>query len=300
MTLTLYNSGKDSRIGAMDFAIRRVVRIFPLYLLVFFALFIAAASAGVGGPEGFEPTLTNFVWNALLLPRDDLTTYMPVSAWTLTHELMFYTICIVGFFSKRLFWFLLGLWSAACLIYFVWEGSIKNLAMLLSPLNIYFLLGVLCAALFRVHKDTNSMLWLSTGFIMLTCAILVETAVFSAGQRTIYDAILYAISFFALTFAMATLKTSNQSLLARVMDYFGKISYALYLLNFPIIVAVAMIVARFETGLIGQIIFVLISISASLIASTLSFKLIESPGIAIGRMVANKVTSRATSATAPV
>jgi peptidoglycan/LPS O-acetylase OafA/YrhL len=225
---------------------------------------------------------------------------MPVRAWTLTHELMFYTICIVGFFSKRLFWFSLGLWSAACLIYFVWEGSIKNLAMLLSPLNIYFLLGVLCAALFRVHKDTNSMLWLSTGFIMLTCAILVETAVFSAGQRTIYDAILYAISFFALTFAMATLKTSNQSLLARVMDYFGKISYALYLLNFPIIVAVAMIVARFETGLIGQIIFVLISISASLIASTLSFKLIESPGIAIGRMVANKVTSRATSATAPV
>ena len=36
MTLTLYGSKKDSRAGTIDFVIRRIFRIFPLYLLFFF------------------------------------------------------------------------------------------------------------------------------------------------------------------------------------------------------------------------------------------------------------------------
>ena len=292
MTLTLYGSKKDSRVGAIDFAIRRIFRIFPLYLLVFVALFFAAAITGIGGPDGFVPTLGNFVWNALLLPRDDLTTYMPVSAWTLTHELMFYTICIFGFYSKRVFWVLLGLWSSLCLIYFALSEPVENLGMPLSPLNIYFLLGAMCAMLPRYYKTANSLAWLGAGVALLAGAIYVETAVFEAGQRTPIDAILYAAAFFAITFAMSIFNSTSQSLFPRMLHYLGKISYALYLLHYPIIVVVAMVVVKTEPGPFGQFLFISVSIGATLVASALSYKLIESPGIATGRIIAARATGR--------
>ena len=294
MTLTLYGSKKERLHGMADFAIRRVFRIFPLYLIVFIALFVAAAITGVGGPEGFVPTISNFVWNALLLPRDDLTTYIPVSAWTLTHELMFYSMCIFGFYSKRLFWILLAVWSALCLLHFAGGSSVKNWAMPLSPLNIYFLLGAACAMLTRYLKTQNAFAWLGGGLLFLVFAIYLETQYFGSGNRTPYDAIVYASGFFAMTLSMAIFTTGNRSLLARILHYLGEISYALYLLHYPIIVVVAMVVSRVDAGPIGQISFVFLSIAVTLVASTLSFRLIENPGISLGKMASKKAMAQLT------
>lgn len=292
MTLTLYGSEKERLHGMADFAIRRVFRIFPLYLIVFSALFVAAAIIGVGGPEGFVPTIGNFVWNALLLPRDDLTTYIPVSAWTLTHELMFYSMCIFGFYSKRLFWILLAIWSALCLLRFAGGSPIKNWEMPLSPLNIYFLLGAVCAMLTRYLKTQNALAWLGGGLLFLVLAIYVETQHSGSGNRTPKDAILYAAGFFAITFSMAFFTTDNRSILARILHYLGKVSYSLYLLHYPIIVVLAMVVSRVDTGPIGQISFVLLSMVVSLIASSLSFRLVESPAVSLGKMVSKKAVTQ--------
>lgn len=299
MTLTLYGSEKDKMHGMADFAIRRIFRIFPLYLIVFVALFLAASVTGVGGPEGFVPTIGSFVSNALLLPRDDLTSYMPVSAWTLTHELMFYTMCIFGFYSKRLFWILLALWSALCLIHFAWGAPVKNWAMQLSPLNIYFLLGAVCAMLPRYLKSTNSLAWLGAGLLLIASAVYVETQIFVAGLRTPYDAVLYAAGFFAITFSMAIFTTTNQSVAARILHYLGKISYALYLLHYPIIVVVAMVVTKVDIGPIGQLVFMLFSIVVTLAASSLSYRLIESRGISLGKTASKKATSQLTRSAFP-
>lgn len=119
-----------------------------------------------------------------------------------------------------------------------------------------------------------------------------ETQYSGSGNRTPIDAILYAAGFFAITFSMAIFTTDNRSTLARILHYLGKVSYSLYLLHYPIIVVLAMVVSRVDAGPIGQISFVLLSIVMTLIASSLSFRLVESPAVSLGKMVSKKAMTQ--------
>lgn len=126
------------------FVLRRLCRIFPAYLAVFVPLAVVGLATGLGAPE--TGTIAgNLGRNLLLLPRDDPTTYVPVVAWTLTHEMMFYGLVATAFIRPALGVGLLAAWTLACLAYWTLGGAPGGWAMPLSPLNLFFVVGMVLA-----------------------------------------------------------------------------------------------------------------------------------------------------------
>lgn len=147
MAVTVPTDAHNDWKGMRGYAVRRVFRVFPTYLVVFLPLAALALVTGLGAPvtgtvEGYLAS------NILLLPRDDATSYVPVVAWTLTHEAMFYGVFALAYLRRRVATGALLAWAAAC-VFFEMRGMPVGWKMQLSALNLYFLLGVALASLDR-------------------------------------------------------------------------------------------------------------------------------------------------------
>jgi exopolysaccharide production protein ExoZ len=291
MTLLIYDSDHTDRNRLLKFVIHRILRIFPLYLIVFTTLFSIASFFGVGANDGFVPTLSGFIYDALLLPRDDLTTFIPVSAWTLTHEMMFYAMCLSSFISHRLYWVLLVSWSTLCGLTFLTEYNVSGMAMPLSPLNIYFLLGAITAVACRKKPNAYRGTFIIPGLTGLLFAFYIDMCIYDTQMiRRTVPSLVYGISFSAIIFSLHTSPPNIILKFDKVMTYLGRISYSLYLIHYPIIIVLAMIISKIDKNASGQALFFVLSIVVTLIAARISYFLIEKPGIVLGRKISSKLT----------
>lgn len=284
-----YESSKGQALtGAASFAVRRVLRIFPPYLVVFVPLFVVAAWKGVGAPQGMPVDAQLFLRDLFLWPRDDLTTYIPVSAWTLTHELMFYTLFLVAFFSWRAFLVLLTAWGGACLAFSLSGSHPSGWRMLTSGLNAYFLLGVICHHLTPVRvRVLHAVAWPGS-VLLLALAILLEHAAWWQGEFGALTAGSYAGSFFLLVLALGHRQLHLPGRLEGVADYLGRISYGLYLVNYPVVVAVAMICKARGMDAGATVTVLIASLAASVALAGLLHRFVEQPGISLGKRLFRK------------
>jgi exopolysaccharide production protein ExoZ len=266
------------------FTLRRLFRIFPLYIPVFCALYVVIIVTGAGAPPSFEPTASFFATNLFLLPRDDLTSFIPVSAWTLSHELMFYAVCIAGFFSLRFFVLLLFFWTTLCLCAFVAGGAPQGWSMQFSIMNGYFFLGALAAILSSMWKIRYRTLMTFSGLLCVLLAICLELQILHSPRPAIYASLLYAIGFFLIVLAMSQLEAKRNA----VFSTLGDISYSVYILNYPLVTLLAMLIARFDRSIFSALIFALLSILLTIVLSMVSYKYVEKPGMMWGRKIADR------------
>jgi exopolysaccharide production protein ExoZ len=80
---------QNHNMKAQSFLVNRFLRIFIPYLPAFLGLTLVYLIIPSVAQGGIELNVSYYIYNLLLLPRIDLTTYVPVVAWTLTHELIF-------------------------------------------------------------------------------------------------------------------------------------------------------------------------------------------------------------------
>ena len=122
---------------------KRFFRIYPIYWIVLVALLALYLALGSGAPEVARDPETVLA-SLLLLPSPERDV-LPV-AWTLKHEVLFYLVFCLVFFSRRLAFTVLFAWAGACALFGLsgsgsWPGS-----FFLSPYNILFLVGVIVAS----------------------------------------------------------------------------------------------------------------------------------------------------------
>ena len=143
-----------------NYGVKRFVRIFPPYWPVSIALIFAyflLPSLSQGERGDFS------LLSSLLLLPDTEPPALSV-AWTLIHEVMFYMIFCLFFFSNKLFLvFVFGWVLAICTL--PWLNTQPDfspfLMRFLSPINLEFVLGMGMAYLARGFPNTFgvSMLW---------------------------------------------------------------------------------------------------------------------------------------------
>lgn len=255
------------------YCLKRFVRIFPPYwpvsvVMILSYIFLPDVSRGERGEFSLLSSL-------FLLP-DSAPPALSV-AWTLIHEILFYMLFTLFFFSNRLFVGAVIIWvSTITFVFWVDTEIILSpvLQRLLNPINLDFIIGMYVAYIARtIPKHFGGVLVLM-GTVLLILLLLWPS---SFEYR-----FLYGVSFAAILLGSSLverqLKFKSPSWLVRL----GDASYSIYLIHNPLVSLTSRVVSRVH-GFTGWWLGMLVGVVASVIVGILYNLLIEKPLIHLFR-----------------
>ena len=244
----IYHSVKGKSLVA--YAKGRARRVYIPYLPIGLAMALAyTLFPGVSAGDrawSWLPTLT-------LLPVQNPALSV---AWTLQHELTFYAIFAVAYFSGRLA-LVLGLWGCAIIL-----GSVlQSTAIPLALINLEFLMGVLVAIANERHIGSTR--W----YVVAPIPFLIWLV---SGSHSEFS-VLVGLSFACAILPTVKLEQEGLIRIPAALVFLGAASYSIYLAHYPMIA----IVARF--GVSSWWLTLALCIAAGSVAGVTYFVVIERP-----------------------
>lgn len=264
--------GNSDSIG--KFAFKRSVRIYPMYWVLLSALIIAGLIApGMG--HSVPLSFTSITHNFSLIPMK--SELMLEVAWTLQHEILFYTAFMSLLVSKRLGLCIMGIWFTLSAVSIFFPATHSPLGVLFSPYNLIFLGGMLSAILFKYLKGADSYVVITGGAFLFLFVVISELyGIFplNDGWRTVGLGIGASMVIMGLVSAEGL----NQIRSPNWLNKIGDSSYALYLIHLPVLTASVPIIKllKLETFLPASIMLILLTIGCT-IAGLITHYLIEKP-----------------------
>jgi peptidoglycan/LPS O-acetylase OafA/YrhL len=235
------------------FAMKRFIRIYPLYWIVFGASCLVMAWASPAAP----PARPLFL---LLTLIDNLPNARVFVAWTLTFEVYFYAMVALSLllFARRAMagmtiWF--ATVGIATLIGW-WLPWPKPLDFVFTPILLEFLLGIAVALIIdrgfrRFHGAllVGAFIWMAIG------ALFVRPGVFAQNEAQLGRLVAVSHSFTVhvlalgipaaiLIYGMVVLEIRQRWIMPRVLQYLGNASFSIYLWHAVVFYAVAEVFAR--------------------------------------------------------
>lgn len=221
------------------YAWKRLVRIYPLYLIVLLSVYIIALNV---------PALANTVphdpWamlkTALLLPQDAAVvggTGAPVLvvAWSMQYEIVFYAVMACFICSRTagvLVVMLLLINYVAC---HLGEACRFPRSFAASHFILPFFFGAAIALLVRSKVILNEPLRVALVAISVLALLRGIDMTFSLETLTREGVFVYGIPSAVLIFALVRAEEAGLVHVPRTMQVLGASSYALYLIHFPIV-----------------------------------------------------------------
>ena len=270
----LYGTQALDRSAAKRFAIARIARVVPLFVVVVITSY-ALYKAGIRDVFYTIPTAKMLASHLLFLRGVDIL-------WTIPPEIHFY-ILFIG-----LWW--LGQRSGALLIALLavvfavlWWAGFPDFRFRLFGLPVhitllqtlpYFFLGVSMGALYaRWRAPTHwRSHWFTLALLLIPLMFPKILALFTGWEYQFWKdnitLLVISLAFFALLFLVPE---GNRLIENRVGDFLGKVSYSLYLLHIPVLKLLQQPIS--EAPWLSLPLF----LAAVLLVSQLSFVLIESP-----------------------
>ena len=266
-------SASRGRGGALDFAIKRAKRIYPLYWIVLLTAFIASqpipGSTFQGlhvGPDSFPHEITP----DLVLLTTPANHYVPV-AWTLCFEVNFYAlITLVILIAPRhvieVALFFMGLLAVAGLPFFSPPGIWG------SPLIFEFSLGLLIA-----YITKSGILAFRLLSIAVAITLLAYGAVLQISNDHIDNLIRLATFGFGAGFLIYGIVSSelNGTKFPAFLQYLGDISYSLYMWHQILLIALATLMIKRSPAWMPSSLLVVTWLGCILIVAAASHKYIE-------------------------
>jgi exopolysaccharide production protein ExoZ len=212
------------------YAVKRVVRIYPIYWVVLTPVMAWALLANV-------PIATNPL-QSYALAGPTLKAYLQV-AWTLFHEILFYALFALLFLSRRLGLAVLAMWLAACTLWLNREPP----HYALDPINLLFGFGIAASLLAkRVRGPLALLVGGATAFLVLG----VDSNWIGALSE---DERYWAFGLAAAVAIVGAVKAElgGRITVPRWLALLGDASYALYLIHYPLLTVAAR--AWFRLGL---------------------------------------------------
>jgi peptidoglycan/LPS O-acetylase OafA/YrhL len=223
---------KQGPAAAIDYLEKRLTRIYVPYLPI--GLMMAAYYASVG-------LSFNLLTSVTLIPAGAPALSV---AWTLTHELVFYCVFAVSYFTRH-FAVLISAWAVSTIAFGVLPGENccngypaivqESLRVFLSPLNLEFIFGMVAAV---VVRRMPLQLW--------PLALLIGMVGTVAFLFSLSDANPLALTraMFGLSIAFILVAAVWQEELGRIytpawLMALGDASYAIYLVHNPVVAFVA-------------------------------------------------------------
>ena len=261
---------------------KRIIRVFTPYLLISVTLLIAYNYAGFANRDLDDISILSSLF---LIPTNGSPAL--TVAWTLIHEMIFYSLFSVYFVSRKLFAAIACVW--VCIIISVAISGIETSRFVnyfISFHNLEFLFG-LSIAWFITNKkqDTiNPVIFLIAGISMFLFFVV------NSNHEIIFLAenlkILYlAICFTTLVLWLSLIDLKHNYSYPQILQYIGAASYSIYLVHNPVI----SVLNRLFIGvnwITPETIFVIISVLATL-SGVLYFQIFEKNALkAVRRLTA--------------
>lgn len=204
----IYHSTVGREKGLADYALSRFRRIYLPYWPIGLAVALAYAFVATEHSWAWLPTLT--------LAPVDASPALSV-AWTLKHEMLFYVLFGLFYFSGLL---PLGLaiWGLGIAV------GLPHLPF--APINAEFFMGMLAAILYRKRLSHPTML-------LLVPTPFLTWIWFGAGEGS--SRILTGLAFMLLIVPIAQLERKDRFTVPRWLVFLGAASYSLYLVHTPLI-----------------------------------------------------------------
>jgi len=277
------------------FAIHRLSRIYPPYwiLSAFLFLYYIYNPTGVNSKQGGVNITASF----LLAPSSKIP-LLPV-AWTLVHEMFFYTVFFLAlcFVARRWFgWMLFG-WATLIIANLLVQqlGLCEGLALfLLHPFNLEFIAGAAIGLAFRYRVDLfkpYSRISVGAAIVMFCgVAVFLQNFPTSEALSVTWRVVWFGIPALLLVAGSIDLQVSRQGwrgVFTRMGDY----SYSLYLVHILIIhFAYRVITRKFGITLnfSSNAFLAIVLIVTCIFASKLYYRFIEKPSCAAAtRLLSN-------------
>lgn len=301
------------------YAVRRALRIWPMYYVALLLYFIASATllpAAQVRWHGIE-TAWAFSWPSVLLssvflqnievmfglPRVESPSLFAHS-WSVAVEEQFYFLWPLMLLSRRLWsrqfaWILVGLAAVVAVAvravgYVEYDADAVGMCVLPSRLD-SFAAGITLAFMLRSEKDAEEKARLRRSFLLLSvlAALMlapslaigygVERGIWSPVLlRTIFDQPL-GFSLLAFSTLGLIILSTGSSLLAplrhSILMHLGEISYSTYLLHILALVAVSLFMEQY--GLSGIFIQWSLSLALAIGVAHLTYRYVEAPALAL-------------------
>lgn len=263
-----------TRDGWKQFAVRRLIRIMPLYWIATTAklLTLIVVPASVLHAE-LDPART--VLSYLLLPSSNVDgDVQPLLAvgWTLMFEMAFYALFTVALFirvSPMAFCAAgLGLLAAGS----VFRGDDwPAAAVYFNPIVLYFVVGM-AVGRWTIDRSTRSLAaWLAGVMILWTAVAFTDGSGLERAVSGLIQHLVVSLAVLLIVLAEPLLAGG----LPRVLLYLGGASYSLYL--FHPLVAPIVPVGLGVIGVKNAVLSVCLSVLVSVVAACLVFRFIEQP-----------------------
>ncbi|CAN7219560.1 acyltransferase family protein [Massilia sp. LjRoot122] len=293
MQIALHQHGAGRDIVYRDFLRNRVLRIVPLYLVIF----LVATSIG---RDKFAPQdlLYLFASNLGLAPTSG--TVITGAAWTISLEFMFYLVfpflarftlerglAYLGGWLVLMAFFKVAAYTVnenSTLMYFsTWVGRFDQ-----------FLIGMAAALLYKrwqgqLARIAPLLLVAAVAFVMWDTALMHRLAPFGVTPKSsfwIWWSMLESAGWAAVILAWVAFQPRLPGLVERALSQGGKISFSFYLLHMGLLHVFAArigLVAPTGTPWLDAAIMVSVTYGATWALSTLSYHIVEEPFLRMRR-----------------
>lgn len=240
--IIMYAHMDDERTPAAvrRYAFKRLVRIFPAYLPVSLALMtLYATLPGLSASGGREYSLASSLF---LLPADDPPALSV--AWTLVHEMLFYTVFLLFFVSRRLLITGLFLWGGVIVASNLLHTPSGWVRYPLSLLNIEFMFGVLSAHMVRNLPGRYA----PSGFIVAGTALGTAMLVMLQPENSSFVRMAFAAGLALLVVGFALLERKSGLAWPAWLLLIGNASYSIYLVHNPLLSLTQRVAGRLGLG----------------------------------------------------
>ncbi|MBY0525481.1 MAG: acyltransferase [Gemmataceae bacterium] len=274
--VSLEQGGSNAR-----FWVRRFFRLFPLYWLTILIAYLLSRS---GAYEAFEPRV--WLLNLTMLQGMFKCPHVVGLFWTLQLELVIYVACSVLFALRLLN---RPVWIAGLiLVGFTGLGTIRPL-LTNQPFDVggqrwlYFapVIGLVAQRYWAGRLGRGPLAAVVLGqFLVIGSVWTINSALFpGAVSERVLDETAWTWGLaYACFFGLLAIRQWRMPAPAAWM---GRISYSVYLLH-PLVLAVA-----FSSGWTGWLVM-LMAFAATLLLAQVTFRLVEKPGITLGRIVEDR------------
>ena len=259
--------GRPRRLAG--YVTKRVIRIYPFYLLVMAGIFVLYLLH----PQ-FGSADDRDIWNivsSLTLISDGTQRPVLAVSWTLFHEIMFYALFAAAIWNARLGTLILAVWIGASLFFL--NGSGRS-GFFFSPLHLLFGMGM----------SINLWLRSDSRIPARTFAALGTAAFLAIGIDKVYLGIIpgpilplaYGAAAALAVLGLARMESSGRMYLPAWLLLAGDASYAIYLVHFPVLSELAKVLG----GLVPRFVSFLILMVFAAFAGCAAHLLVERPTIA--------------------
>lgn len=273
-----YISPKD-RAGlktAIDFMIRRIIRIAPIYWF-FTLLFILSLMVLGKTASGAELLPEYIVKSFLFIPYapGDYPMVKPLlgQGWTLNYEMYFYVIAAFALlFLRNRVWIILAILGAAIFTGTLLAPETPVGFFFVNPLLIEFMTGVLLAYYRdRLPEVPGAAALLLSAVALAWLALVPEGDPFNGWDRIVQRGVPMALLFFVFL----RLRNPPRFMTTGLLPFLGDASYALYLSHTFAVNAMALIWLKLGLGM--PLLYGILTSIVAIIVSVVAYVLLERP-----------------------